>query len=177
MTANDIAGYCFESTLWRILCDITTDKAFQQSSSLYPLIEPKNIIINNDSFSISSHAQQCNESDAIWHIGALISYLSSGHPIFGGKGKKYHENHPMTQLPSLRKEHYALTPIVHACLNADKSKQISIEELRKQSLIGYNDSLDREKTRIEQPQKQALTKISLNETWPEEMCPSSINKN
>ena len=56
MTANDIAGYCFESTLWRILCDITTDKAFQQSSSLYPLIEPKNIIINNDSFSISNVA-------------------------------------------------------------------------------------------------------------------------
>lgn len=175
MTVDNIAGYCFESTLWRILCDITSNREFNITPTHYPLIRSNNLLICNESFEIASQTQLCSESDAIWHIGALISYLSSGHPIFGGKGKEFHDKHPSIQLPSLRKEHSALTPIVHSCLNANESQRISFAELKKQALIGYNDCIKREKIRIELPQKQSTTSISHNEMWPEAMIPQTSN--
>lgn len=175
MTADAIAGYCLESTIWRALCDVTSHELFNRGNDQLPLLNATDLIISNDFFQINDNVQICAAKDAIWHLGALISFLSSGHHIFGGKGKQYHDEHPNLQLPSLRKEHSKLTPILHACLNADESQRISIQELQQIVEIGYKECLNREKIRIKCPITQHDKIRSPFDAWPEDMNPTSIN--
>lgn len=171
MTAAALAGYCLESTLWRVMLDVCTSMA----DRAYVWIDPHHVIIDNDAFCISPEARPCSEGDAIWSLGATISYLSSGHPLFGGKGKAYQDKHPKVQLPVMRKEHEAMTSIIHSCLDADPQKRPSIALLKKDAENGHEDAIRRESVRTEvaestsKKQDTSSEKVTLAEAWPEKM--------
>ncbi|MBR5102186.1 MAG: hypothetical protein IK092_03605 [Muribaculaceae bacterium] len=166
ITAESIAGYCYESAMWQMLCDVA-----QMMVNNRPVeVTPSSIIIDEGHFAADAQ-EEFSEADAVWSLGAVVSYMSSGHKVFGGKGKQYQESHPGVALPLLRREHEALTPLVHACLQADVEKRISLKQLVERAKAGLDDCLRRESVRIELPvvDDESGSHDALDAVWPEEM--------
>jgi serine/threonine protein kinase len=110
------------------------------------------------------------ESGFVWSLGALTCYASSGHYVFGGRGGVYQYNHPEVELPTLRKEHFALTPIVKRCLCYSPSQRISINELHTIAIKGLEsiNQLSRVKRSIEPSETENPPECS-DDTWLEKM--------
>lgn len=89
LTADKIAGYATELTVWRFIsCMAKTAKTSHEkgvSCRLHCLeevvIEGKDFILND-----STNKSQSME-DLVWHIGACVYRLLMGSEPFGGKGK------------------------------------------------------------------------------------------
>ncbi len=169
LTADALAGYCMESTLWKILFQMADFMLESQPMA----INPDDILIERDRFVIKDNALPASEPDAVWKLAASICYISSGHIVFGQNGKEYQKSHPNVKLPVLQKEHSALTPLIHKCLDADETKRISLQQLSQLAKTGLDDALKRE--RIRQPASDDDT-LNHNENnsdydsaWPEEM--------
>ena len=100
MLLKDIAGYCPEIAIWKMITDLTNQIADGKSESK---IFPKNIVVDGDSFLIVSNTetdsyymapemcegQESNPAQIAWTIGALIYYASTGRILFGGHGGNY----------------------------------------------------------------------------------------
>ena len=172
---TNLAGYCMECMLWKLLLDCTS-----QLIQIGPcLLDANHIATDGLEFYIVGETETCSEVDAVWALGATISQLSSGHPVFGGKGKRYQEQHPFVQLPSLRQEHDGLTEVVRSCLQATTKRRPSLNELREHAKRGYEES------QIQQPiltvhaegghQPLELANDYSDGQWPEEMIPITSN--
>ena len=163
-----------ESMLWKLLLDITAQLA--QTEPRLP--DASHIATDGQDFAMVGECDTCSEADAVWALGATISKLSSGHPVFGGKGKRYQQQHPHVQLPSLRQEHDALTPVVHACMQATPQSRPSLRQLHDMARQGYDRCLANERIRAQQGEWFApAPKMSDLDSaeWPEAMTPTATN--
>lgn len=166
-TISGIAGYCCELTLWELLRDIL---------SLLPeplAIGADNILINCDtdeSLSLTPGIAACTEPEAVWRIGALVSFLSSGRQPFGGRGADYISRR-RTELPSLRREHSSLNGMVHRCLAHDPADRPSLAELVKMTEEGLSQAILRASRRQSDANTSSDHIPSANSAWPEEMKP------
>ena len=183
MTVRSVAGYCFESALWKILLDISKDSGNRDDKD-WQIVTPDNVIIEGEDFLISKSELQVpskefyppegvenlDEAGMVWSLGALVCYASSGHCIFGGSGGAYQHSHPTVGLPVLRKEHSALTPLVQKCLNYSPKERISLKDVHAAAEEGLKASKMKERTAIrpEQTEVRDFVKVS-NDLWPEEM--------
>ena len=113
ITLTDIAGYCTEDAIWKMVVDLAQSI---KDNNHCPL-SPDEIIIDDKSFLTGeksdkklhmlapeySNGKPYGPSQQVWTLGALIYYASSGRTLFGGHGGAYQKEHPNVLLPSLRK--------------------------------------------------------------------------
>lgn len=183
MTIRAIAGYCFESILWKMVLDLSKD-LYVHTPRVWRVLTPDIVTIDGEDFHITDNdvseqakeffppegIEDLDEAGVVWSLGALVCYASSGHYIFGGRGGIYQCNHPRVELPSLRKVHSSLTPIIQRCLCYSPSQRISLKELHDLSTRGFDSCEKKARIRIEQPIIGTIITSSIpDDTWPEKM--------
>lgn len=183
MTIRSVAGYCFESALWKILLDLSKNSEERKETD-WQIVTPDNVWIEGEDFLIANNEQQVplkefyppegienlDEAGMVWSLGALVCYASSGHVIFGGRGGAYQRSHPTVELPVLRKEHSALTPLVQKCLDYSPDKRIRLKDIHTAAIEGLKSSKMKKRVVIEADQSETKDFISVpNDVWPEEM--------
>ena len=178
MNISTMAGFCNEQALWKLLADLTCD------SSKWMIPAPELILVDGDGFRFDKEGTReqatvfyppegCNnytEAGFVWSLGALVCYASSGHYVFGGRGGAYQHEKPDVDLPTLRKEHSALTPIVKRCLCYSPSDRINLKELRDLAVKGLESSnqISRLKRLIDSSEMIDSPEC-IDDVWPEKM--------
>lgn len=181
MTIRDIAGFCPEEAVWKMMADISEYLLKDHKDCL---LSPGSIMIDGRLFLVEAGQERVNEFTApeqtdnqkadekglVWSLGAIVYYLATGHIIFGGHGSCYQREHPNVPLPTLPKGLQALTPVVSRCLCYNPCERISLNELNSRSLEGlaYCKKQQRKKT-VTTEKKQAKEVNYSGEKWPEEM--------
>ena len=174
MSISTIAGFCNEQALWKLLADLTLEQAGSNSPQ-WAVPVPSNVLLNGDDFCIDTNISQdklseffppeginnYGESGFVWSLGALACYASSGHYVFGGRGGAYQHDKPDVELPTLRKDHSALTPIVKRCLCYSPSERISLKELRALAVKGLESN--------NQMSEKTDSSECIDDVWPEKM--------
>lgn len=183
MSISAMAGFCNEQSLWKLLVDLVSNQ-IKCKSSKWIIPAPEFVLVDGDEFRIDKNGtkeqtvefyppegcKDYTEASFVWSLGALVCYASSGHYVFGGRGGAYQYEKPDVDLPTLRKEHSALTPIIKRCLCYSPSERISLKELRDIAVKGLESS--NQKNRIKQSNESEEIKVSslnINESWPEKM--------
>ena len=165
-----------------MIVDLTSDMLAEQLKT-WIVINPGIVLIDGENFRIDSNIpvadtvefyppegiEKYGEEGFVWSLGALVCYASSGHYVFGGRGGSYQHNHPNVELPTLRKEHTALTAIVKGCLCYSSSQRMKLRELHDLAIKGLAscDQTNRVK-RLKEPGESRLLKYS-DDVWPEIM--------
>ena len=135
---SDIAGYCPEKAIWKMMMDLT-DQLLDHESEFR--MAPGTVMVAGDSFLIVSSEvkgdafmapegqenEKVSPAEMVWTIGALIYYASTGRILFGGHGGSYQRLHPGISLPVLPKNHQGLTSIMQHCLCSNPSARITFQ--------------------------------------------------
>ena len=183
ISIQSIAGYCHEKALWKLLVDLTSDTPDDKFRE-WKVITPDIVLMDGETFCIDDDIQEkqtteffppegisnYGESGYAWSLGALVCYVSSGHYIFGGRGGIYQRSHPKAELPTLRKEHSALDPLIKRCLCFSPSQRISLLELHALATKGLESTVRkaRHKIIIQSIEGNTSQYVS-DDSWPEKM--------
>lgn len=180
ITLKDIAGYCPEEAIWKMAIDL--GQSIKDNG--YCPLSPEGVIVDDTSFLTDENAAtqaqflapECSDgasyspAQQIWTLGALIYYASSGRTLFGGYGGAYQKNHPHVLLPTLRKDHQPLTPLVQQCLAFDPSSRIGIDSMIAEARKGLeNCRSTRRPSSRKAYETLPSTSRQITENWPEEM--------
>lgn len=183
ITIHSVAGYCNEKTLWKLLVDLTAEKK-EDCSEEWKVPMPERIVVDGDDFIIDSNEPKevavefyppegidnYDEAGYVWSLGALVCYASSGHYIFGGRGGAYQGSNPNVELPTLRKEHSSLSPLIKKCLCYSPSQRISLNELHAQAVLGFESINHMGRVKREDEHNDSSTSPEDSDfTWPEKM--------
>jgi hypothetical protein len=183
MTIHDVAGYCHETALWKLLADVSAALLVQPAENPL-LVTPSRVVVEGDTFLWDVAADGAvapeflppegggrgDEAALVWSLGAVACYASSGHVLFGGRGGAYQRSHPQVELPVLRKDHAALTPLVRRCLCYNPSQRISLSTLCTAAQEGWERSLHQERRLRQQPAGMpAVPADRADALWPEKM--------
>lgn len=181
LTIQDIAGFCPEDAIWKMLNDVSS---FLIKDDKGCFLSPNSIIIDGNSFIVETCAEVANEYFApeqevsqmpkamqtVWSLGSVAYYMATGHVIFGGYGSYYQKEHPTVPLPSLPKGLQKLNSVLQKCLSYAPDERLSIKELNEVSLQEFVSCKKRErklsKIYLDTKSKEIL---SINDKWPEEM--------
>ena len=182
-TIHSLAGYCNEKVLWKLLVDLSSEVLIGISEDRKVLM-PDIVIIDGDDFHIDLEnikkqetefyppegIKNYGEAGYVWSLGALVCYASSGHFVFGGRGGAYQHSNPKVELPTLRKEHSALSAIVKRCLCHSPSQRINLKELHTLALKGLdsNNQASRMK-RLNNSNESNNSPGYSEDIWPEKM--------
>ena len=180
ITLRDIAGYCPEEAIWKMITDL--GQSIKDDNNCP--VSPDGVIIDGMTFLTDEQVEKQNHFQApecsdgatggqaqqVWALGALIYYASSGRTLFGGHGGAYQKNHPNVLLPSLRKSHDSLTAVMQQCLQHEPSSRIGIDKLIDEARKGLETCRKAQRSRS----KTAKAIVPTNnkqkrENWPEEM--------
>jgi len=182
-TLNSVAGFCNEEALWKLLVDLTSEQVVGNPPN-WVVPVPAIVLVDGDDFRIETNSphekvtefyppegiENYGESGYVWSLGALVCYASSGHYVFGGRGGAYQHGKPDAELPTLRKEHSALTPIVKRCLCYAPSQRISLQELGDIAVKGLESNSQKSRVKLSsKPGKSKGTLECADSTWPEGM--------
>ena len=183
MTIRDIAGFCPEEAIWKMIADVSECLL---NEGVGNGLSPDSVMIDGNSFMVNStriienefHApeykdgQQSDEKEEVWSLGAIAYFASTGHIVFGGHGGKYQKEHPLVSLPALPKGLQSLTPLLQKCLCYDSNKRIGLKVLNELAQKGLEEcgKQKRKKTMSakEEEKKENSVKYT-GEKWPEEM--------
>lgn len=180
MTLSDIAGYCPEKAIWKMLVDVT---GYYLGKEPLSRIGPECVVIAGEVFltmprDTTDHHFMAPEADGqqnpaqteiVWSIGALIYYASTGRILFGGHGGSYQRQHPTVSLPVLPKTHQSLTPIMQRCLCDTASKRICMEELNEEAKRGLLACSNRKRKVMLAEKEPDEVMVQSQVCWPEEM--------
>ena len=180
ITLRDIAGYCPEEAIWKMVIDLGQSIKDNGHCPLSPdgvMVDDK-AFLTDDSADTQSQflAPECTDgatkgqAQQIWSLGALVYFASSGRTLFGGYGGAYQKNHPNVLLPTLRKDHQSLTALVQQCLAFDPSSRIGIDRVMDEARKGYEQCRKAKRCPIGKTRgTMAATTRQKAENWPEEM--------
>lgn len=183
VTIHSLAGFCSEQTLWKLLVDLSSE-LLNKISKAPKVIMPEMVLIDGEDFRLCDYVspnpttefyppegvEHIDSEGLVWSLAALVCYASSGHYVFGGRGGSYQRNNPKVELPTLKKEHSALTALVKRCLCYSPSERIGLRELQVAAQKGLesNEQMNRPKRKDES--LQANNKIECtDDVWPEIM--------
>ena len=183
MTIRDIAGFCPEEAIWKMIADVSECLL---NDGVCNELSPDSVIIDGNSFMVNStqdieyefHApehkdgHQSGEKENVWSLGAIAYYASTGHVIFGGHGGKYQKEHPLVSLPALPKGLQSLTPLLQKCLCYDSKERMGLKDLNDLARKGLEDcgKQRRKKTKsVKEEEKKEKGVNYTGEKWPEEM--------
>lgn len=180
ITLRDIAGYCPEDAIWKMVADLGQNIKNNHNCPS----SPDGVIVDDLSFLIDETVTIQEEflapeitdgttqgiKQEIWTLGALIYYASSGRILFGGHGGTYQKSHPNVLLPALRKDHQPLTALMQQCLKNEPEDRIDINRLVTEAHKGLENCLKmtRGHKEIAKETSAAIFK-NQKENWPEEM--------
>lgn len=164
---EEIAGYMTEETTLELLDFLSKN----EGEDVLKRISPSDIGIMNDEFCLLNKTQQTSrvdESDYVWHVGALAFYALMGVQVFGGQGAEKQTSE--MEVPYIGSSHCSssLGHLIHQCLLFDSSQRPKLEEIREFVL--------RHKGLEHSPKKKMVTgkgkaySESLVSFWPEEMA-------
>lgn len=183
MTIHSIAGYCTAKALWKLFVDVSHE-LLNVDSKNFKVLMPEMVMVDGDAFRLNNETPQnitmefCppegietyGEEGFVWSLGAIVCYASSGHYVFGGRGGVYQRDHPSVELPTLKKEHVALTPLVKRCLCFTPSQRIRLDELHAIALKGFqSNQLNKRVRRIKEIEEESVSSTNLDDRWPEKM--------
>lgn len=165
LNLNHIAGYCTEKAIWAMVRDV--------SAAMPPArkVGPEAVGIEDAHFVIDTCVTDTSEKDAVWHIGALICYLSSGRMPFGGRGAEWHRKNPDAKLPSLKAEHQRLSSMMKLCLDSNAEKRptlVTLRQMAEATLQGLTRN-SANRPRLANVASEDLATSDINSFWPEEM--------
>ncbi len=187
LTLRDIAGFCPEEAVWKMLADVSR---FVQKEGTSCTLTPDTIVIDGDSFMVipSANAESTCETTSqkalVWSLGAVAYFTATGHVVFGGHGESYQQEHPSVPLPVLPKDFQALTPVLQKCLCYLPDDRMSMEELMNLSQKGLEACAKRQRTPFtssflrpigsKRPKTERGGEVSpigegMEGAWPEEM--------
>lgn len=166
MTVRDIAGFCPEEAIWRML-DHVSGFLIKESSG-FPL-NADTIVVDGEQFMVTGSPDDTTMEDMVWALGATAYYAATGHKVFGGHGRSYQQEHPQVSLPVLPKTFQTLTPVIHRCLCYDTSERISMEELKHLAQEGLDTCSQRQRNKAIQTGNPVKERKNLFDKWPEEM--------
>ena len=183
MNLHAIAGFCSEEALWKMLKDMTS-ALLDQPDGKRAVLMPEKVIVDGDRFLLSKEATQhpatefyppegikdSGDAGIVWSLGALTCYASSGHYVFGGRGGVYQQSNPKTELPTLRKEHSALTAVIRQCLCYSPSQRISLRALHAAAVAGCQQSEQRARVLLATEKRDGGGCPDVEDDgWPERM--------
>lgn len=182
ITIHSIAGYCSEKALWKLLVDLSSEIS-ESDYDDWKILMPDSVTLDGENFCIEKKSssnptiefyppegiENFGESGFVWSLGAMVCYASSGHYVFGGRGGVYQRSHPLVELPTLKKEHFALSTIVKRCLCYSPSQRISLKELHAFAVKGLETNVQKIRTKNFNEPKGIISSVSPNDTWPEQM--------
>lgn len=181
MTIRDIAGFCPEEAIWKMMSDIST-YMLQEQTGCY--LTPDAVVVDGYSFLVDmgqcaireflapeqNDGNKLESSQMVWALGAVAYYMATGHVVFGGHGGEYQKEHPAVALPVLPKDFQSLTPVLQKCLICDPDERISLRDLEQLSIDGLHSC---DKQRLKQSasleKKQVVKYKNTDERWPEKM--------
>ena len=181
LTIQDIAGFCPEEAVWKMMADVST---FLIKDKKGGFLTPYSIEVDGNTFIVET----CNEAvgeylapeqdtsqmlDArqmVWTLGSIAYYMATGHVVFGGHGSNYQKDHPSAPLPVLPKGLQELTPILQKCLCHAPHERISMQDLNDISLHGLKSCEERQR-KLAKATIDERKEISQDtgDKWPEEM--------
>lgn len=181
LTLRDIAGFCPEEAIWKMMTDVS---AFLLTDNASYHLTPESVAIDGKTFMIETGQESADEFFApeqsdnqkpgikqmVWSLGAVAYFTATGHVVFGGHGSVYQKEHPSVPLPVLQKDYQALTPILQKCLCYNPEERISMKELNLLSQRGliFCERQQRKMTiAFKEEQKKEVKYIG--KKWPEEM--------
>ena len=190
LTLYDIAGFCPEEAVWKMMVDVCGSLLDGKGCMLTPdaiMVDGNTFIVRgvkgseegvkgsereaNDIFAApEADGAERSMTQTVWSVGAIAYFMATGHIVFGGYGGSYQKEHPAVPLPVLPKEMQTLTPVLQRCLCYHAEERISMEELRKLSQNGLETCMKHQREKLvadtpTSPQKAECQK----ERWPEEM--------
>lgn len=183
VTLNDIAGFCPEEAVWKMLSDLCRIAEAGAEATL-PKLCPARILVDGKTFLIDDTEAYDERFDApeltgkggkvgatelVWSLGALTYYASTKQIIFGGRGGSYQREFPHVALPSLQKMHQGLTPLMKQCLCSDPGSRISLEALSAHARSGYEECLLRQREQLQGPMPKPDMPTAPASAWPETM--------
>lgn len=177
---SQIAGYCPEIVIWKMVSDLCD--AIQGKESGSRLITPDTIVVDGDMFYITpsdsidpiflppeyAEGAAVLPSHQVWMIGAAIYYASSNRILFGGHGSRYQRECPNVRLPALQKVHQMITPVMQRCLQYDPSKRIESKELKTVAQREWERCRREPRPQIELP-NEVIRVTPHDQKWPEAM--------
>ena len=181
MTIRDIAGFCPEEAIWKMMSDISTF-LLQEQTGCY--LTPDAVVVDGYSFLVDMGqcaiseflAPEQNDSNKpesyqmVWALGAVAYYMATGHVVFGGHGGKYQKEHPAVALPVLPKDFQSLTPVLQKCLYYNPNERTSLKELEQLSIDGLHlCEKQRRKQSASLEKEQVVEYKNIDERWPEKM--------
>lgn len=183
MTIRDIAGFCPEEAIWKLIADVS--ECLQNDGVGYAL-SPDSVIVDGNSFMTNriqntgneycapehKEGQQPDEKEIVWLLGAIAYYASTGHVVFGGQGGKYQNEHPLVSLPALPKGFQSLTPLLQKCLCYDPKERIGLNALSNFARKGLDECSKQRRKRaksVKEEEKKEIVVKYTGEKWPEEM--------
>jgi len=181
MTLRDIAGFCPEDAIWKMMADVS---AFLLKDGMEHVLTPDSIMIDGNMFMVTKEREALNEfiapeqhdeqstgvAQMVWSLGAVAYYTATGHVVFGGQGGSYQKEHPSVALPILPKDFQTLTPVLQRCLCYAPEGRFNLKELYESSQKGFVDCEKQQCNRnVETAKKQEKVVNNIVEKWPEEM--------
>ena len=166
MTLRDIAGFCPEEAIWKMLVDISS---FLLKENCGYQINADTITVAGNQFIVMGEKNQTSKEEMVWALGATAFFAATGHSVFGGHGYDYQQKHPHVALPVLQKSFHALTPVIHQCLCFDTSKRISMESLKLAAEKGLSVCSKRQRVKAGPVKEPIGGNNYQEEKWPEEM--------
>ena len=184
MTIRDIAGFCPEEAVWKMLADVSF--FLLKEVNCYRLT-PDSIVIDGKTFMVAEdedcqsplteflapeqdNREKTEAVQMVWSLGAVAYFMATGHIVFGGHGSSYQKEHPSVVLPILPKDLHKLTPVLQKCLNYTPDKRIRLNDLKEIALKGLNACEKEQRRQVDSTAKKTVKEVkSIGEKWPEEM--------
>lgn len=167
MKLQDIAGFCPEEAIWRMLADVSR---FVISDGGGYTLDANTVAVDGSHFMVTAENDGTQAADMVWALGALAYYAATGHEVFGGHGAAYQQEHPSVALPSMPKTFQALTAIVHACLCYDTSQRTTLQALSEAAQKGLDACAAQQRSKDDANVSKSTPKANGTiEKWPEEM--------
>ena len=180
-TIRDIAGFCPEEAIWKMIFDIS-GLLFQEDT--VSVLTPDSVVIDGQMFIVEDNHDSVSEfmapehkvghkpnaQEQVWTLGAIAYYVATGHIVFGGYGGRYQKEHPLVALPVLPKGFQSLTVVLQQCLCYNPDERIEIRRLNELSQKGLLncEQLQRQISFLEENEIK-FNKKQYGEKWPEKM--------
>ena len=184
MTIRDIAGFCPEEAVWKMIADVSE---LLLKEGYGNMLTPDSIVVEGYAFMVETGGEgispsteflapehesgvKSDEIQMVWSLGALAYYTATGHIIFGGHGGRYQKAHPSVALPVLPKGLQALTPVLQKCLCFAPDERIKLNDLRELAQQGLKACEKRQRRQSVSATNESNKEVKpIGEKWPEEM--------
>lgn len=180
MTIRDIAGFCPEEAVWKMMADVSQCLLTEEFNHA---LSPDSVVIVGDSFVMAKEhdmageflapehiaGQGYDEKKTVWSLGSVAYYAATGHLVFGGYGSGYQKEHPSVPLPVLPKGMQALTPIIQKCLCYSPDERVGLEELNGIATRGQRECSKQTRKKVNSTEGKEKHITDTGEKWPEGM--------